>query len=326
MISNPLKSHPYRFIGRFTKPPLFGLAWDDPELVTACDAVNRGELAEGQRLLAATRTDPDARDLRVHKLAKAAIKHADALTTLARENPDDPDLAVWLGSMRIKMAWRIRSGRRAKYVSQDSFEKFWLALGLVAEPLERAIALLPDDPVPWDLMLWRGLGLQVGRAELNDIRAEIVTRDPFFFAGCKSWVQVLCPKWQGSTEELREFADWLATTAPAGHPARALSVVAHSELAVESRQAFTTRFRTPAVRDVLAECADTWLAASVPHVRTIEAHHLFGAAFWFGADRDRARRHLAQVSQKSLPHDSPWAMLGNGANFYREARWKLGLK
>lgn len=70
--------------------------------------------------------------------------------------------------------------------------------------------------------------MQRPRQELVDIWAELHRRDPVFFEGHASRLQVLCAKWQGSNEELTAFT---RAAAPAGSPIPALLVAMHIELA-----------------------------------------------------------------------------------------------
>jgi hypothetical protein len=313
-----------QFAARFTEPPVIGRAWDDPELLAASGRVGKGELRAGQQLLAVTRTDPDSRSLRIRALADAAVEHVDGLAWLSKEHPDDPDLALWLGVTRIQQAWKIRSGRLASQVSQDTFEAFWLVLGGVAEPLERAARLLPNDPTPWEYLLWRGLGLQVDRTEIDGVWAELSRRAPFSYSGCSSRVQVLCAKWQGSNEEVLEFAEGIAAAAPPGHPVVTMLVAAHLEVAAQNQVFMSEYF--PSVHDRIAGYADAWIADPMRHPRTIEAHHMFGAILYFADDHARAARHLRQVSPKTLPSSLPWSVRGENFNYsYREIRWRLGL-
>lgn len=315
-----------RMFRRFTSPPKPGTDWEDPTLRLALPTVRAGGLEDGRRLLAESRSDPDRRDLRVDQFARAAVAHVDQLAALSRQHPEDPDLALWLGATRIKRAWDIRGGERASSVSAAAFEDFWLALGGVAEPLEQAARLLPEDPVPWDLLKWRGLGLQIDRVEQDDLWAELSRRAPHSYFGCYTRAEVLCAKWQGSNEEVLEFAKSVAADAPAGHPVRALLVVAHLEVAVETEGTVARYFKPAAIQEQIAAVADDWIAHAVDHLRTTQAHHLFAAAFYLGDDRARAARHLALVSPRTVPSVLPWSYCSDTpGNFYRWRRWELGL-
>lgn len=312
-----------RVLSRFTGPdPVAGRVWDDPELDVVLDEVRRGTLDGGIRLLAATRTDPQRRSMRLDALGRAAVAHVDELTRRSDADPQDPDLALWLGKALVLKAWSIRGAAQAKYVSRTAFEDFWLVLGSVAEPLERAARLLPDDPVPWDVLQWRGLGLEVDRVELDDLWARIVRLGPYF-DGYLSRAQVLCAKWQGSNEELLDFATQVTANAPAGDPVAALAAVADLEIGFATQ--FRSHLRSRVVQERVAARADAWAAGPADHPQTALAHHLFGAVFFVGDDRERAARHLRLVDPARYPEGLPWGYLAESGRFYRYVRRELRL-
>lgn len=302
-------------------------AWHDPELPPVEDQVRAGDIEAGRRLLAGAQGDHELRALRVGRLSKQAIGTVDALARLSTERPDDADLALWLGATRIQHAWQVRTGARAAGVSREQFEHFWFLLGGVYDPLVRAAELRPDDPTPWDQLQWRGLGLQTGRAELDDVWHELHSRNSFHYTGHFSRVQVLCAKWQGSNDEVLEFATTMAGAAPSGEPLGAILVAAHLEVMVDKGLDPYLYFKSWSVRNPITQHADDWIANLRPHVRTPEAHHLYGAALYLVGDHDRARRHLAEVSNTSVPNRLPWGYLshyGSGLR-YRAVRKALNL-
>lgn len=298
----------------------------DPELAAATQAVRSGDLATGVRQLAATRADHERRAVELDVLRDAAVQHVDELARLADQQPDDADLALWLGATRIAHAWDVRSSKRASQVSREQFEQFWLLLGGAHAPLMRAAELLPDDPNPWDQLQWRGLGLQVGRPELDDVWHQLAERGPRFYGGHASRVQVLCGKWAGSTTEVLEFAEKAAANAGPGSPIAALPVAAHLEVAMD-RDTFPNHFRDPDVQAQLTGLSDAWFEQAEPHIRTPEVHHLFGAALYMMRDYDRAARHLTRVDSRTLPAFLPWAYVNYvPGNDFLTVRRKLGLR
>jgi hypothetical protein len=301
-------------------------AWVDAAVNEARQQVSRGNLEAGRQLLADTRDDYDMRALRLGRLAQGSINQVGLLTQLAAARPDDGDLALWLGTTRIQHAWQVRTGARAKHVSREQFEEFWFLLGGAHEPLTRAIELLPDDPTPWNHLQWRGLGLQVERTELDDVWAELVKRDAENYVGHYSRTQVLCKKWQGSDEELLEFVTATSAEVAPGDPRAALIVAGHLELWATSGQGRTAYFRRPEIIGPITEIADRWITGVRRTPNTMEAHHLFGAAFYLAGDRERARRHLAQVDELAIPRTLPWAYLSNERVLcYLAVRHALGL-
>jgi hypothetical protein len=303
-----------------------GTAWHDPELTTGLPKVRGGDLELGRRLLAESRGDHELRAVRLAQLSTAAVSHVAMLAWLYGQNPGDADLALWLGGTRIAWAWQVRGSAIADRVSAAQFEEFWLILGGAYDPLVRAAELQPGDPVPWDRLQRHGIGTQRDRAELDEIWDELYRRDPGFYAGHYTRVQVLCEKWQGSDAEALGFAERAASEAPPGSPIAAIPVAAHLEVAVSQSAAPTSYFRQQAVQERLAALADAWCANPDNSPRTAEAHHLFGAAFHLSGDWHRAGRHLSRVSASSIPAVLPWGYLSaDPGAAYLQARRDLGL-
>jgi hypothetical protein len=298
---------------------------DDPALDAARRDARQGRFEAGRVLLAETRDDFDLRSYRNRLLADAAIKQLDALTAFSGQRPDDPDLAVWLGEARINHAWEIRGASLAKYVKRSAFEDFWGVLAGAAEPLLRATDLLPDDPTPWNRLQWHGLGMQRQRADLDELWAELSRRGPHYYTGYSSRVQVLCAKWQGSNQEVLDFARTAAAAAGPGDPFAALPIVAHFEGAAD-RGEITTHFRATETRAELEKLCDVFCAGQASGWPGMEAHHLFGAAFYLAGDTSRARHHLSQVDSRRIPRTWPWARLSvRPGKLYRRVRTELGL-
>ncbi|WP_346048198.1 hypothetical protein [Actinomadura chokoriensis] len=280
-----------------------GPAWQDAALAAALPKVRSGDVRAGLHLLAATRDDAEARSLRLEVLAKAALGQSARLAELSADDPADPDLCLWLGSTRIDEAWKARSAYRAEYVEAEQFGRFWRLLALAGPPLYRAAELLPADPVPWDKLQWHGIGMQLGRDELDRIWQELTDRDPSLYSGYVSRSQALCKKWWGSDAEVLDFAETAVAAAEPGDPVTAVLAAAHLEIGLEigSWDDLNGYLARPSVHGALAEAADRWLAADRRHPRDLEAHHFFGAVFYRAGDHDRARRHLGPVARTSAP-------------------------
>jgi hypothetical protein len=305
-------------------------AWDDPLLAGAARAVSKGRLGEGLALLARSQGDGELRALRVREFADAAVRHVAALEKSAATG--DPDALLLLGATRIQRAWKIRGGSMARDVREDRFERFSAELEQAELPLQQAAELLPGDPAPWDQLQWHGIGMRVGRPELDRIWRELQMRSPDFYAGHVTRVQAISAKWYGSHEEAAEFAHKLVVTVPPGDPVVAIAAAAHFEIAwhamdgvQQADDVLRDHFRQESVAEVMRSASELWLQNPQEHPRTLEAHHLLGAAFYFGGDHERARDHLAQTDHR-MPHVLPWhvASLLPG-RYYAKVRKQLGL-
>ncbi|GAB3441252.1 hypothetical protein [Actinophytocola sediminis] len=285
-------------------------AWNDPELPPVERRVMGGDLEAGLSLLANTPDDHELRALRVHRLAGWMTRLRERhLTQLYLERPEDADVALWLGAYRVVRAWRVRTTAPAESVSAAQFDRFWFILGRTHEPLMRAATLRPTDPTPWNYLQWRAMGLDRPRAELDDLWQELRSRDENSYVGHHSRTRALCADWYGSNDDVLEFATGVADTTPPGEPLGAVLVAAHLEVMLTDGQHPTDYFATRSVRDDLTRRADDWVANLRPHVRTPEAHHLYGAALYLAGDHDRARRHLGELPANSVPDRLPWEPL-----------------
>lgn len=163
------------------------------------------------------------------------------------------------------------------------------------------------------------------RAELDDVWHELRARSAVHYTGHFSRVQVLCAKWQGSDDEALEFAESAAASAAPGDLMGAIVVAAHLEVMLERSQDPRTYFRQRSVRERIVTLADEWARDVRPHVRTPEAHHLYGAALYLAGDYVRARRHLTKVTNDSVPFRLPWEYLKHDGADYRAVRTELGI-
>lgn len=305
-----------------------GKAWEDPALDRALPQVRTGRLEHGLELIKQARGDHELRALRVVELAEAAAAHT---ASLSRQAQDDPDALLWLGAARVKHAWQIRGGSYAKYVGAKRFQSFWQVLDEAEAPLRQAAQALPDDPVPWDQLQWHAMGMSAGRDEIDDIWKELTARDPHLYTGHYSRTQALCEKWYGSRHELLAFARETAASAPPGDPVTAMLALAHFEIAWDenddtpAQEFLEGYFDDPAVADELSRAADRWRDGSRPHPRSLDAAHLFGAAFYFGGHLRRAQELLSETGRR-VPEILPWsaASLTPGRRYARALR-DLGL-
>ncbi len=307
-----------------------GKAWEDPALDLALPQVKAGRLHHGLELIQQARGSNELRALRVEKLAEAAAAHTGALS---RQAQDNPDALLWLGAARIKHAWNIRGASFAKYVGVKRFQRFWEVLAEAEAPLRQAAQALPGDPVPWDQLQWHAIGMRSGRQELDTIWKELTARDPHLYAGHYSRAQALCAKWYGSHGELLAFARERVASAPPGDPVTAMLALAHFEIAWSedggsdrsTEDHLKAYFGDPDVAAALSLAADKWRDGSRPHPCSLDAAHLFGAAFYFGGHPRRAQELLAEAGRR-VPEILPWAAasLTPGRRYARAVR-ELGL-
>ncbi|WP_019631099.1 hypothetical protein [Actinomadura atramentaria] len=291
-----------------------GRPWTDPALDQAVTAVGDRYFRFGAHVLAESRADPEVRSLRVEALAKAAIGWSGGVEALLAEDPRNPDLWLWLGRTRVEEAWSIRPDGRARAVQAAGFTAYAKLMRGAREPLLTAAELLPDDPVPWESMLWLALGLDLDREEKDLLWERASARCPTLYGAHVARVVSLSPQWGGDPDEMFDFARVAMGTADRADPRAALVPLAYFEYFVQLRSGIirgSSSWFTPEENRDVAAAARGWFEGHVPHPRTIEAHNVFGAAFHLADARRPARQHLLRTFGR--PSALPWTYLGGDA-------------
>ncbi|WP_245973998.1 hypothetical protein [Thermomonospora umbrina] len=299
----------------------------DPALDHAVEAVRDRYLRVGSAVLAHSRTDPELRSLRVEALAKAATGWSQGIEALLAEEPGNPDLWLWLGRTRVEEAWRIRPGARARSVQAAGYTAYSKQMNSAREPLMTAAELFPDDPVPWESLMWLALGLDLDREEKDSLWEQAHQRWPTLFGSHVARVVTLSPQWGGMMEEMFDFARVAMSTAPREDPRAALIPLAYFEYFVQERSGIirgsSSWFSAEECRDV-ETAARGWFEGQHPHPRTVEAHNLFGAAFYLADARRPARQHLIRTCGR--PSGLPWHYLGDANDQYAKACRQLNVE
>lgn len=289
-----------------------GRPWLDPVLDHAVEAVRDRYLRVGVSVLAESRADPELRSLRVEALSKAAVGWSQGIESLLAEDPSNPDLWLWLGRTRVEEAWTIRPDARARSVQAAGFTAYAKKMRSAREPLLTAAERWPDDPVPWEGMLWLALGLDLDREDKDALWRQAYNRWPTLYGAHVVRVLTLSPQWGGVPDEMFDFARVSMASATREDPRAALIPLAYFEYFVQERSGIirgaSSWFTQQECRDV-ESAARGWFEGSRPHPRTIQAHNLFGAAFHLADARRPARQHLNRTHGR--PSLLPWSYLGS---------------
>jgi hypothetical protein len=308
-----------------------GRPWTDPLLDEAIDAVHDRYLRVAMAALAETRHNPELRSLRVEALAKAATGWSHGIESLLQADPANPDLWLWLGRTRVEEAWDIRPAPRGRAVQAAAYKSFSKMMQSARDPLMKAADKLPDDPVPWESMMWVGLALEMEPEDKDKLWRQAERRCPTLYGAHVARVLSLSPQWGGVAEAMFDFARLSMSMAGKEDPRAALIPLAYFEFFVQERSGIirgaSSWFSEEEIRDV-ESAARGWFSgvAGGPraHPRTIEAHNLFGAAFHLGDARRPARQHLNRTSGR--PSRLPWTYLGgNEVDQYLKACRQLNL-
>lgn len=218
-------------------PPDGAVEVDGPDsaLRAARAAARSGAWEPAAELLARTRTtlDWDRRGEYSATLAELALHHTGWLDDWRRDRPGDPDLALVAAELEIDRAWEIRTGARARHVSQEQFQAFRAVLRDAAPVLRTAADLNPGDPVPWRIHIAHAMGLGAPRDVFDEYLARGREAHPHHVGLHARAVQYLAEKWYGSHSEMFEFAESAAAAAPDGSPLRGLPLHAVTEYALD---------------------------------------------------------------------------------------------
>ncbi|MEU4424982.1 hypothetical protein AB0F81_30550 [Actinoplanes sp. NPDC024001] len=162
-----------------------------------------------------------------------AVSEDDGLDEFLRSvlaaNPADGAASALLGMHLIDVGWKIRTGASARYVSREQFAAFHDWLGKAERVLIDGAAYNPRDPAIWTARLTSARGLQLGLAEARRRHDRMAAGDPHHLPGQLQLLQMLCPKWDGTWEQVHEFARDAMNAAPPGGPHGVLVAEAHIE-------------------------------------------------------------------------------------------------
>ncbi|MBB5135197.1 hypothetical protein HNP84_004933 [Thermocatellispora tengchongensis] len=297
--------------------------WADVMLDDAVTAVRHGSFAAAVPVLAATRGDPELRALRVEALSRAAMGASTAIERLIQQDRSNPDLWLWLGRTLVEQAWQLKPDVRARAVQAHRLQSFQQAMDSARRPLLTAASLIPADPVPWEAMMWVALGLDRPRSDKDSVWFEAARRYPTLFPANVARLTTLSPAWGGTAQEMLEFARTQAARAPESDPLPALVPLAHFENAAAGRSPMSRGawFPEEALREIVAAAGRWWQRGR--HPRGIEAHNIFGAAFYTADLRRPARGHLARTGGRGSR--LPWSHLGDPAHQYQRACARLNV-
>jgi hypothetical protein len=216
----------------------------------------------------------------------------------------------------VEEAWEQKPDVRARAVQAHRYQAFYQAMDSARQPLLTAAGMMPDDPVPWEAMMWVGLGLERPRADKDAVWSEAVRRHPTLFSANLARLLTLSPAWGGTVKEMLEFAREVTARSPEGDPLPALLALAHFEQVAAERTPMTRGgwFSDAVLREIVSAASRWWERG--PHPRAVEAHNIFGAAFYLADLRRPARGHLSRTGGRASR--LPWTHLGDpGQHFLR---------
>ncbi|MFI5910704.1 hypothetical protein [Dactylosporangium sp. NPDC051541] len=322
-----------RHFGRGLDGPVFDtdVAFDDLELRHARDLVREHrEWRAGRDILAAARGQHEIRGRRFAVLADEAAEDDGWLVAWMTAEPGNADAAVLFAAQLLTRAGNARGGATAAKTSAARFAAFHDLKAAAQEASRRAIALAPDDPVPWTDLVGSMVGSSAGDA-FGVAMGEGLRRDRYNFDLHLTAVTYLCQKWHGSHARMFAAARMAHDGAPAGASAHVVPVFAHFEYAMRE---FSWDLRTPATLravqgyfrrpDVLAEvdaCAHRFAAGPRRRYGRVPAcRSWLTLAYVLAGRKAAARAWFAEL----MPHRAgvlPWEYFYPSANEGFRSAW-----
>lgn len=240
----------------------------------------------------------------------------------AADRPDDALPLLLAGARHVSWAWEARTGRRAKYVTEEQWQLFHQRLDTAEEQLFAVAEREPLWLAPWYFLQISGRGASLGPDVARHRFEAALRRDPGHLGSHKQRLQQLCAKWGGSHEEMHAFARSAMLAAPEGSPLGELVALAHLEHWLDLPDGEDHAYLTsPAV---LAELQEA-LRRSVLHADYRRprgwqgAFNTFAMAFSL-ADQPRTA-HLLFETLDGAVTESPWNYLaGDPVEIFRVHR------
>ena len=123
-----------------------------------------------------------------------------------KEQPENWLANLFVGVAYTFVAWKERSSRQAKYVSSSQFRGFRENLEEANKCLSKVITLKPDEAETYARLIRVNMGLS-DKANAQNYFRTLVALDANHLGGHLFMANLLAPKWLGSFEEMKTFAE-----------------------------------------------------------------------------------------------------------------------
>ncbi|MFD0967895.1 hypothetical protein [Plantactinospora endophytica] len=301
-----------------TLPSDMNLAWSDPVLQHAVDALASGDPIPGYQALADSAADFDRRELYTDVLGDLGALHLGRLRAEAEQAADDPHRALLLGAALAAAAFTARGAAQMKDTSEQQVRGLVVLSRESREVLQRAAELTPDDPVVWTVWQSIAKAAPVRPDEPHMVWNKLLALAPDSFLGNHQRLSILCRKWYGSTDQMLGFVRERSAVLPDGHPLWSLVPQAYIEVWVDGwmvgnllgrlyRFTSASALKKRAARAEVDAASDRILAdpaGYADHPWLMVAHQMFGAYYSKAGVSDRARIHLERGGDRASSW--PW--------------------
>jgi hypothetical protein len=151
------------------------------------------------------------------------------LRSVIERDPHDLVATTMYAVRLVVMGWSVRTGARAKDVSDEQFKVFFDHLRQAEEILLWACARDPMSATAWCERVVTARGLQLGQSEARRRYERAVRHLPHYLPAQSQLLQQLCPKWSGDFATMHAFARQCTEQAPPGAHNGVLVVEGHVE-------------------------------------------------------------------------------------------------
>jgi tetratricopeptide (TPR) repeat protein len=121
----------------------------------------------------------------------------------------------------VDTAWLVRGGDFDKAVPEKHKQAFHELMDRAEDDVRRSIAL--DSGIPWSYFLLLQIsGSRENSQQMDQVFRDSAARFPSYYELYRIRLHYLQPKWGGSVEDMRQFVNLYAGTAPASSPLKLL--------------------------------------------------------------------------------------------------------
>lgn len=309
-----------KLLGKLLGTPNIDPTLGDLPLKQAVDALARGDFEPARTMLAGS-PDVAARYFVLMNLVSARRGEPIAMRAWREACPEDANAYLLEGVGCIYWAWDARGSGFADTVSEEAAQVFMQRLAVADRLLEAACALAPRDPLPLAERLV--IDRAVGRVdEARDRLERIQQLDPRNFLGHLEFFDLIKAKWQGSDEQMFEFARTIRQRHPGDGNMAIFIALAHEEVInmalaqgdVGAAKAVTldrdARDEVARAFDETFATLETGTPSFRPDALTPMAANLMLGTLWSIDHRGRARALIRWLDGRYTP--SPWTNYEDG--------------
>ena len=246
----------------------------------------------------------------------------DVVMEWVRQRPMDAHAHVVAGLQAIRLAWKSRSGARARHVREDQWRGFADYLYLAQEVLDHAVKLAPNEPMAHACLITVDCGMGRSTEVSMGRMARIRKSDPTHFTGYSNLLMNCCEKWCGSHELMFEIARSPNLAKPGRENLGALIPMAHLERTLfESGRVRRAYWAKPEVASEVAEAFDRGIGKTGFQGDALSpiAANTFAGVFHVLRDRERCRQSHRVLAGHF--HDRSWLYMGGKRAFEASRKW-----